>query len=148
MFAGFARRDQRAKGQLYCVVAHRWRAQVVAADAARLGANHQELQPLVTTSSWEHTDVRARLTGWAARFVDPDASVVDDTGFPEDGTASPGVARMYRGALGKRGNCQIGVSAHAATDLGIGSDAVQATTRRSRRAIPDEARFREKWCLV
>nr|WP_308221226.1 transposase [Nocardia sputi] len=44
--------------------------------------------------------MRARLTGWAARLIDPDALVVDDTGIPKDGTNSPGVARMYCGALG------------------------------------------------
>ncbi len=40
----------------------------------------------------------------------------DDTGFPKDGRASPGVARQYSGTLGKVGNCQIGVSLHAASD--------------------------------
>ncbi|MEV0361026.1 transposase [Nocardia sp. NPDC050697] len=43
----------------------------------------------MTTSTWDHTEVRARLTGWAARFVDPDTQFIDDTGFPKDGTASP-----------------------------------------------------------
>ncbi len=114
------------------------------------------------------TQVRSRLTGWAARFVDPDALVVDDTGFPKDGTASPGVARMYCGALGKRGNCQIGVSGHAATDWASAAldwrlylpkswddhtatdpdEAEQITARRARCVIPDHARFREKWRLA
>ncbi|MFB6537598.1 IS3 family transposase, partial [Streptomyces noursei] len=31
-------------------------------------------------------------------------------------TSSPGVARQYSGTLGKVGNCQIGVSVHAASD--------------------------------
>lgn len=64
------------------------------------------------------TTPMSRLTGWAARFVDPDALVVDDTGFPKDGTASPGVPRMYCGALGKRGNCQIGVSVRTLSPTG------------------------------
>jgi SRSO17 transposase len=42
--------------------------------------------------------------------------VVDDTGFPKDGKASPCVARQYTGTLGKVANCQIAVSVHAATD--------------------------------
>ncbi|MFG2141001.1 transposase [Streptomyces sp. NPDC048650] len=41
---------------------------------------------------------------------------MDDTGFPKDGIASPGVARQYSGTLGKVGTCQIGVSVHAASD--------------------------------
>ncbi|WP_435260595.1 transposase, partial [Streptomyces sp. 1222.5] len=36
--------------------------------------------------------------------------------FPNCGTASAGVARQYCGALGKRANCQVAVSVHAATD--------------------------------
>ncbi|MFJ7778760.1 transposase [Streptomyces yangpuensis] len=46
----------------------------------------------------------------------PQVWVVDDTGFPKDGRASPGVARQYSGTLGKVGNCRIGVSVHAASD--------------------------------
>jgi SRSO17 transposase len=42
--------------------------------------------------------------------------VVDDTGFPKDGKASPCVSRQYTGTLGKVANCQIAVSVHAATD--------------------------------
>ena len=41
-----------------------------------------------------------------------EALVVDDTGFPKDGDASPCVARQYSGTLGKTANCQIGVSVH------------------------------------
>ena len=38
--------------------------------------------------------------------------MVDDTGFPKDGSASPCVARQYSGTLGKTANCQVGVSVH------------------------------------
>jgi SRSO17 transposase len=41
------------------------------------------------------------------QVIGPDAYVVDETGFPKDGKASPLVARMYSG-LGKIANCQIG----------------------------------------
>ena len=43
-----------------------------------------------------------------------EALVIDDTGFPKDGDASPCVARQYSGTLGKTGNCQVGVSVHLA----------------------------------
>jgi SRSO17 transposase len=40
-----------------------------------------------------------------AEVIGPEAVVFDDTGFPESGVESPGVARQYSGALGKTGNC-------------------------------------------
>nr|WP_283843945.1 transposase [Kitasatospora humi] len=53
---------------------------------------------------------------WAASHISPEAYAIDDAGFPKDGYVSPGVARMYCGALGKRGNCQIGVSVNLVSD--------------------------------
>jgi SRSO17 transposase len=117
VFGGFARRDQRGKGELYLRgLLLDGKRKSMQPMAERLGVDHQQLQQFVTTSTWDHTEVRRRLVRWAADFVDPDALAIDDTGFPKDGTSSPGVARMYCGALGKRGNCQIGVSVHAVTD--------------------------------
>src|SRR5436190_769117 len=98
----------------------------------------------------------------------PDAWVVDDTGFPKDGTASPGVARQYSGTLGKVGNCQIGVSISAVSDAAscplswrlflperwdegcaaTPEAAAAIRDRRTRAGIPAEERHREKWRLA
>src|SRR4051812_7523040 len=117
MLGGLARADQRAKGELYLRgLLLDGKRKSMQPMATRLGVDHQQLQQFVTSSTWDYVEVRRRLAGWAAEFVDPQALIVDDTGFPKDGASSPGVARMYCGALGKTGNCQIGVSVHAATD--------------------------------
>src|SRR5262245_13794466 len=117
MLGGLARADQRGKGELYLRgLLLDGKRKSMQPMAARLGVDHQQLQQFVTSSTWDHVEVRRRLAVWACGFVDPQAWILDDTGFPKDGTHSPGVARMYCGALGKTGNCQIGVSVHAGTD--------------------------------
>ncbi|MFJ3589433.1 transposase [Streptomyces sp. NPDC090231] len=89
----------------------------------------------------------------------PQAWVVDDTGFPKDGTSSPGVARQYSGTLGKAGNCQIGVSVHAASDTAScplswrlflpGSwDGAEAADWRSLCRVPESEHHRPKWQLA
>ena len=94
--------------------------------------------------------------------------MVDDTGFPKDGEASPCVARQYSGTLGKTGNCQIGVSVHLVNERAscaadwrlycpAGWDdealedpvqAARAASCRARAGIPDDVRHAEKWRLA
>jgi SRSO17 transposase len=169
MLGGLTRSDQRAKGELYLrglmLVGKRKSMQPM---AARLGVDHQQLQQFVTSSTWDHAEVRKRLASWADEFIGPDAYVIDDTGFPKDGSDSPGVARMYSGTLGKVGNCQIGVTVHAVTDWASAAidwrlflpkswddstttDAgavAEIARRRDRCKIPDSVRHREKWRLA
>ncbi|HEY3435202.1 MAG TPA: IS701 family transposase [Solirubrobacterales bacterium] len=117
VFAPLARSDQRVKGETYLRgLLLDGRRKSMQPMAARLGVDHQGLQQFVTTSTWDTMAVRVRLASRAVEFVDPVAWVFDDTGFPKDGTGSPGVARQYSGTLGKVANCQIGVSVHAVTD--------------------------------
>ena len=78
--------------------------------------NMQALQQFVNQSPWEETPVRRRIAERLTETVDPTAWVIDDVSFPKCGTASVAVAPQYCGALGKRANCQVAVSVHAATD--------------------------------
>ena len=166
MFAPLSRSDQRSKGQTYLRgLLLDGRRKSMQPMAERLGVDHQGLQQFVSSSTWAVEPVRERLAHRAVALIAPDAWVVDDTGFPKDGTASPGVARQYSGTLGKVANCQIGVSVHAVTDaascplswrlfLPTGWDDAYAAipeaaaairARRAAAAIPDDARHREKW---
>src|SRR3954467_7473330 len=136
--------------------------------AGRLGVDHQGLQQFVSSSTWAVEPVRERLAYRAVEVIAPEAWVVDDTGFPKDGTASPGVARQYCGTLGKVANCQIGVSVHAVTDAAScplnwrlflpqsWDDAAAATpeaaaaiaARRARAGLPADVRHHPKWRLA
>jgi SRSO17 transposase len=170
MFAGvLPREDQRDKGQLYLrgllLDGARKSMQPM---AARLGVDHQGLQQFITSSTWDVEAVRANLAGWGAAVLAPDAYVIDDTGFPKDGKASPLVARMYSGTLGKTGNCQIGVSVQMVTDVASLAvnwrlfcpaswddttvvDPVSAAAirdRRDRAGVGPAVRHREKWRLA
>src|SRR3954449_3755512 len=117
MFAPLSRSDQRVKGQTYLRgLLLDGRRKSMQPMAERLGVDHQGLQQFVSSSTWAVEPVRERLARRAIGGIEPAAWVVDDTGFPKDGTASPGVARQYSGTVGKVGNCQIGVSISAVTD--------------------------------
>jgi SRSO17 transposase len=169
MLGGLARADQRAKGELYLRgLMLDGKRKSMQPMAARLGVDHQQLQQFVTSSTWDYGEVRGRVARWAEEFIAPVAYVVDDSGFPKDGVDSPGVARQYCGALGKTGNCQVGVSVHAVSDWAsaavdwrlflpacwddtTASDpevAAEIRRRRSRCKIPDRVRHREKWRLA
>jgi SRSO17 transposase len=166
---GVRRSDQRAKGELYLRgLLSDGARKSMRPMAQRLGVDHQGLQQFVTSSTWDHEAVRANVARWAVQTIDPAVYVVDDSGFPKDGTASPCVARQYSGTLGKTGNCQIGVSIQMATDTASlaanwrlfchaswddtmieDEQAAQVVReRRTRAGIPEQVRHREKWRLA
>jgi SRSO17 transposase len=74
------------------------------------------LQQFVNQSPWDWRPVRRELALRMTGEIEPEAWIVDDTGFPKFGKMSVGVARQYSGALGKVGNCQLGVSINAASE--------------------------------
>src|SRR5260370_859762 len=115
MLDGLARKDQRAAGELYVRgLLTDGQRKSMQPMAARLGVDHQRLQELIASSTWDCVAVRRNIARWFAGGQPVEALVVDDTGFPKDGTASPCVARQYSGTLGKVANCQVAVSVHLA----------------------------------
>ncbi|MGY3520292.1 IS701 family transposase [Micromonospora sp. PTRAS2] len=168
VFTPLVRSDQRAKGEMYLrgLLLDGWRKSMQPM-ADQLGVDHQGLQQFVLTSTWDTAAVRIRLARRAVEVVRPVAWVVDDTGFPKDGTSSSGVAGQYSGTLGKVANCQIWVSVHAVTDTAScpldwrlfvptswddqavdEADRPVVAARRTRCGIPEDERHRPKWALV
>jgi SRSO17 transposase len=169
MLGGLPRKDQRAAGELYLRgLLTDGRRKSMQPMAVRLGTDHQRLQQFITSSTWDYVAVRRNAARWFAASVPVDALVIDDTGFPKDGNASPCVARQYSGTLGKTGNCQVGVSVHLACEHascaadwrlfcpeswddkapGDPVQAARAASRRTRAGIPDDVRHTEKWRLA
>src|SRR5690348_4566054 len=169
MLGDLPRKDQRAAGELYARgLLTDGRRKSMVPMAARLGAGHQRLQQFITSSTWDYAAVRRNVARRLAASQQIEALVVDDTGFPKDGAASPCVARQYSGTLGKIGNCQVAVSVHLAAEqascaadwrlfrpeswddaaLGDPVAAAGAKRRRERAGIPDEVRHVEKWRLA
>src|SRR3982751_5586822 len=104
VFAPLRRSDQRAKGQTYLRgLLLDGRRKSMQPMAERLGVDHQGVQQFVSSSTGAVEPIRERLARRAVAVIAPDAWGVDDTGFPKDGAASPGVARQYCGTLGKVG---------------------------------------------
>jgi SRSO17 transposase len=169
MLGGLPRKDQRAAGELYVrgLLTGGQRKSMVPM-AARLGIDHQRLQQFVTSSTWDYAAVRRNVARWFAASFPVEALVIDDTGFPKDGDASPCVARQYSGTLGKTANCQVGVSVHLAGEhascaadwrlfcpqswddraLDDPVQAARARRRREQARIPGDIRHREKWRLA
>ncbi|AJP00997.1 transposase [Streptomyces cyaneogriseus subsp. noncyanogenus] len=119
--------------------------------------NMQALQQFVNQSPWDPLPVRRRIAERLSEVITPEAWVVDDVSFPKCGTASVGVARQYCGAVGKRANCQVAVSVHAATDtascplgweLYLPHEWTDEPDRCRRAGVPDDAVHQEKWRLA
>jgi SRSO17 transposase len=122
---------------------------------ARLGgeADYQSLQQFLAVSPWDPGLVVRATAERVAPWIDVQAWVLDDTGFPKDGKHSPGVKRQYSGTLGKIGNCQIGVSVHAVGSKGtvplgwalyLPEEWCKDPERRARARIPEEIEFKKK----
>jgi SRSO17 transposase len=127
--------------------------------AAQAGYDHPRgLQRVLDRYAWDADAVRDDLRTYVvAALGDPQAAqavlVVDETGFPKQGTHSAAVARQYCGTLGKRANCQMGVFLGYASATGhVGLDRALYLPKewtddrpRCRQAgIPDAVPFQTK----
>jgi len=161
LFASLPRADQRARGQCYLRgLMLEGRRKSIEPMAARLGEVHyQALHHFVAVSAWDWRPVRRRLAEVMTGSLQPTAWVVDDTGFPKDGSCSVGVQRQYSGTLGKRANCQLGVSVDAVTEQASCPldwrlfvperwDEAAMAARRAACRLPQGVHHRPKWQLV
>jgi SRSO17 transposase len=128
--------------------------------AALAGTSTERLQHLLTDADWDSLELdEARVKSLSAKSPKGGLLVLDDTSFPKQGKASVGVARQYCGALGKRANCQVVVSAHYVADepessrplhwpvnaqLYLPEGWATDRERRERSHVPEEVRFRIK----
>lgn len=158
MFEPMARKDQRRWGEVYLRgLMLDGKRKSIEPMASRLGdGDEQCLQQFVNQSPWPSEPVRRRLALRMSGELKPAAWVIDDTGFPKFGDKSVGVARQYCGALGKIGNCQLGVSISAVTaqascpiDWRLFLPAEwDEDPRRIVCRVPDEVRHEPKWKLA
>jgi SRSO17 transposase len=72
---------------------------------------------VLTDATWEAPALdQQRVTAWVAPSPPHGLLLLDDTGLPQQGRRSVGVARQYSGTLGKVANGQGIVSAHSVAD--------------------------------
>jgi SRSO17 transposase len=163
MLGSMARKDQRRWGEVYLrgLMLDGKRKSIEPMAARLADGDEQCLQQFVNQSPWDDVAVRRALARRMSRELSSDAWVIDDTGFPKFGKMSVGVARQYSGALGKVGNCQIGVSVNACSDeascpldwrLFIPTEWDEKTKfnkqRRAKAKLPGDVHHLEKWRLA
>lgn len=131
----------------------------IAPMAQRLAeGNVQAMQQFIGQSPWNWNPVWEKLGQRMTAELEADpAWVIDDTGFPKQGTHSVGVERQYSGTLGKTGNCQVAVSVHHVGEQGnvplgwrlyLPQSWAKDAERRQQAGIPQEIVFRKKWELA
>src|ERR1700674_3894154 len=130
------------------------RASRVSRWSGRLGedADYQSLSQFLADSPWDPALVVGDLAERVVCEIDIHAWVLDETGFPKDGTRSPGVTRQYSQApwarsvtvrsgcrctrLARRGRCR---SAGRSISLSSG-----VPERRRTAKIPPQVAFQTK----
>jgi SRSO17 transposase len=118
----------------------------------------QALQQFLNQSPWDEQVILEGLQAWVSRqFGGHGFLIIDDTGFPKQGSHSVGVARQYTGTLGKIANCQVAVTLQFATGREVvGVDAklyvpeswAQDHDRMTKAHVPESVHYQPKWQLA
>src|SRR5215468_9689270 len=124
---------------------------------ARTSAQHQSLLHFVGVAAWSDEKVLTKVCELVLPVIERhepiQAWIIDDTGFPKQGSHSVGVARQYCGQLGKKENCQVAVSLsianrHASLPVGyrlyLPQDWAQDSERRRKAGVPEDIEFATK----
>src|SRR3954469_21351277 len=130
-------------------------------EPAHVQAKHQSLHPVVAQAEWDDAAVLAAVRAQVLAAIERHGPVrywiVDDTGFPKQGTHSVGVARQYCGQLGKQDNCQVAVSLSVANDhaslpiayrLFLPEVWADDPARRAKVGVPETIRFETKTAIA
>lgn len=119
------------------------------------GTNSQQLQELLTRTSWHPWAMDQLRIQHMCRFasVGHGALIIDDTGFAKKGQASVGVTRQYSGTLGRVDNCQVLVTAHyvdrvfdwpITSRLYLPQSWIEDRARRNQARVPESISFKTK----
>ncbi len=84
------------------------------------GVNVRAMQRFVSDAPWDDDKIMSKYRNLAASdFGSPDGALIfDESGFAKKGKESIGVGKQYCGNLGKVDNCQVGVFAAYASEVG------------------------------
>lgn len=131
------------------------------ADPARVRATTEKLLHFIGDSNWDDHSIRQFVAHYAIEAMtahEPIESwIIDDTGFPKQGSKSPGVQRQYSGTLGKTANCQVAPSLTIATrsaqlpidmELYLPESWTNDPERCKAARIPAGIEFRPKWRIA
>ncbi len=126
------------------------------ADPLNVPAKHQALHHFVANARWSDRGLLERIRQYVEPHLELEHGVywiIDDTAHPKCGRHSVGVARQYRGRLGKQDNCQVAVSLSLATaeasvpvdyQLYLPQDWASDVKRRREAKVPETVRFATK----
>ena len=128
----------------------------------RVRSEHQRLHHFVADAAWPDDAVLSAVRDYVLERVvrrtgAPEALLIDDTGFPKQGSHSVGVARQYCGQLGKQDNCQVAVSVSLANEafsvpvayrLYLPQEWAVDAARRRQGKVPETVKFATKPALA